>query len=89
MFLKLFSLFFQNYSKTIYSNFYNLENDANLSDFTKKQILFLRLNPGMLTPAIKSLELKKDEHSIEIESDSEATLSANEDNNSDSTSTSS
>lgn len=60
----------------------NLENDENLSDFTKKQILFLRLNPEMLSPVVKSLEFKKDVHSNESESDSEATLSADEDSDS-------
>ncbi|TMW47897.1 hypothetical protein DOY81_007020 [Sarcophaga bullata] len=64
----------QNYCKINFNDFIQLESDENLSDFTKKHLLFLRLNPEQLTNAVKRLDLTKEDHSnesVSCESDSE------------------
>ena len=83
--------YFQNYSKIIFNDFFQLESGENLTDFTRKHLLFLRLNPEQLNNAVKRLEFTEEENSIESvssvgETESEEVLTVDEDSNAGSTS---
>ena len=88
----MYKFYFQNYSKIIFNDFFQLESGENLTDFTRKHLLFLRLNPEQLNNAVKRLEFTEEENSNESvssngESESEDVLTVDDDSNTASTST--